>query len=98
MLTAMAVLLQWPDQSSGARFVQGFQLLGCIEAPQIFKPIEPKAEDPPGIPKAIMACSAAAVSALERRLPQSGYGEELLQHTVEEIKKGWAEGSSRSLS
>ena len=89
MMAAMAVLLQWPDQSIGVGFVQGFQLLGRIEAPHIFKSIEPRSSLRA---KRDNGCSAEAVSALEQRLPQSWYAEELLQHTVEEIKKGWAEG------
>ena len=92
MMTAMAVLLQWPDKSIGLRFVQGFSLLGCIESPGIFKPIDPPSLNPPCVKQAIEARAPAALVHLERRLPQALHAQQLFEHTMQEVDKGWAEG------
>ncbi|CAE7158869.1 DNMT3A [Symbiodinium necroappetens] len=40
-MTALAILLVWPDVTVGLRFVKGFKLLGNIEAPSLFREVSP---------------------------------------------------------
>ena len=41
LMSALAILLDWPDVQIGLRFVQGFGLLGEIEAPGLFRGLDP---------------------------------------------------------
>ena len=92
MMTAAVVLLDWPDLTIGFRFVRGFRLLGPIESPQIFRPVTPASPDPPDLAQEFLQRAPAAIRKLEALLPQADYAQELLEHTEQEICKGWAEG------
>ena len=92
MMTAAAVLLDWPDLTIGFRFVRGFRLLGPIESPRIFRPVTPASPDPPDLAQEFLQRAPAAIRKLEALLPQADYAQELLEHTEHEICKGWAEG------
>ncbi|CAE7369460.1 DNMT3A, partial [Symbiodinium necroappetens] len=92
MMTATAVLLDWPDLTLGLRFVTGFRLLGQIESPNIFRPVPPATPDPPDLKKEFLQRAPAAIRKLEAFLPQAEYTQELLDHTVKEIETGWADG------
>ena len=92
VMTATAVLLDWPDLTLGLRFVTGFRLLGQIESPNIFRPVPPATPDPPDLNQEFLQRAPAAIRKLEAFLPQAEYTRELLDHTVKEIEKGWADG------
>ena len=92
MMTATAVLLDWPDLTIGLRFVTGFRLLGQIESPNIFRPVPPATPDPPDLKNEFLQRAPAAIRKLEAFLPQAEYTQELLDHTVKEIETGWADG------
>ena len=92
MLTAAAILLDWPDRTIGLRFVVGFNLFGVIESPQIFKHVEPAAPCPPDLQDELRERVPKAHAKLHLVLPRTEYAQELLDHTAQEIDQGWAEG------
>ena len=42
-MTAMSILLRWPDLTLGVRFVEGFSLLVYVESPSLFRVLDPHA-------------------------------------------------------
>ena len=91
-LTVLTMLLRWPDCTLGRRFVEGFRLIGAIEAPGIFRDISPMPPEALGLPALLGDHAARVVGKLERTLPNFPFQDEAKAFTLQEVAQGLAHG------
>ena len=76
----------------GLRFVTGFQLLGSIESPGLFRDLEPEEVGDIGLQALLGQHAVDIVDRLERSMPSMPYSSEAKDFTLGEVKMGIADG------
>ena len=91
-MTAFAILLRWPDTAIGMRFVQGFKLLGKIEAPGLFRELDCPTGLGGTLESAFGSRARAVIDRLEATVRPDENTQVIAEFTLDEVSKGWASG------
>ena len=92
-ITALTHLLRWPDDTVGLRFFTGFKLLGAIESPGLFRPLDDEVPPPQLGLSALLGKHAADVTLkVESCLPRFPFAAEAKAITQDEVRDGLAAG------
>ena len=92
-ITALTHLLRWPDDTVGLRFFTGFKLLGAIESPGLFRPLDDEVPPPQLGLSALLGKHAADVTLkVESCLPRFPFAAEAKAITLDEVRDGLAAG------
>ncbi len=85
-VAALSALLRWPDTHLAAHLVEGFPIIGAIEASGLFRPVAPQ----PTVDMADWLGDAAeqAVAVLVQSRPPR-FSEDILTTTLQEVDKGF---------
>ena len=63
-LTVLTVLQRWPDNTLGRRLIEGFRLIGAIEAPSVLRDISPEPPKVLGVPSLLGDHAARVIAKL----------------------------------
>ncbi|OLP73708.1 hypothetical protein AK812_SmicGene46965 [Symbiodinium microadriaticum] len=95
LIAALTALLRWPDVALASRFVTGFALLGDVEVPHIFRPLDVDRKPPEsqlGLQAKLGQEAEESNCRVARALKETEHSSFLTEFTRKEIAEGIARG------